>query len=162
MTSRDLSVKLPEGMKDLNIEFYIDFFMLSKCDVVGTSNSIFSFTACMLNERGKMFVRPHWDFSTKFTVFDPWNSEPLLYVGGESPKFSKSFRDVVYVTYVTQGISGLVKCLCLYIPKSIFKKLGIRTYLGYQTEGVIGVIKSFLYTLGWRSIWKKPALFSSK
>jgi hypothetical protein len=158
VTSRDLNVKLPERMKDLNVEFYIDFFMLSNCDVVGISNSIFSFTACMLNERGKMFVRPHWDLSTKFTVFDPWNREPLLYLGGEGSKLSKSFGDALHVTYATQGISGALKCACIYFPKSLIKRWAIRAYLGYQIKGFVGVVKSLLYTLGWRSVWKISAL----
>jgi hypothetical protein len=154
ITCRDLNVKLPERMKDLDIEFYIDFFMLSNCDIVGTSNSIFSFVACMLNERGTMFVRPHWNFSTKFTVFDPWNSEPLLYMGGEDSKLNKSFGECLYVTYITQGIFGALKSALFYFPKSKLKRLAIRAYLGYKTQGFVGIIKSFLYTLGWRSIWR--------
>jgi hypothetical protein len=153
VTSRDLNVKLPENFKDLNIEFYIDFFMLSNCDIVGTSNSIFSFVACMLNERGKKFVRPHWDFSTKFTEFDPWNSEPLLYIGGEGSKLSKSFGEAMHTAYTTQGISGAIKCAFIYFPKSLIKKFAIRVYLGYQIQGFSGVIKSLFYTFGWRSVW---------
>ena len=95
VTSRDLDVNLPEEMKELNIEFYIDFFMLSKCDIVCISNSIFSFAACMLNESGKTFIRPHWDFSTKFIAFDPWNSEPLLWLGGKESKLFKSWAEIL-------------------------------------------------------------------
>ncbi len=121
VTWRDLDIKLPERMKDLDIEFYIDFFMLSNCDIVVTSNSNFSFVACMLNQRAKMFVRPHWDFSTKFTIFDPWDSEPLLWLGGDRPKFFKSFIDILYMTYVTQGFWAMLKSLFLYLPKSRIK-----------------------------------------
>ncbi|MBD2459332.1 alpha-1,2-fucosyltransferase [Nostoc sp. FACHB-87] len=151
---RDLEVKLPESMQDLNIEFYIDFFILSKCEVVCISNSNFSFIACMLNERGRIFVRPHWDFSTKFTVFDPWNSEPLLWLGNKKTKFFKSFFEILYVTYVTQGIRAMFKYIFIYLPKSKVKGWGIRVYLAYKIQGIIGVFKTFLYTLGWRSMWK--------
>jgi hypothetical protein len=154
VTSNDLNVKLPERMEGLKIEFYIDFFMLSNCDVVVTSNSIFSFTACMLNNRGKLFVRPHWDFSSKFTDFEPWNSEPLLWIGGSKPKFSKSFSEVLYVTYVTQGIWEMLKCIFIYIPRSYIKNFGIRAYLSYQVQGFFGVLKTLLYTLGWHSVWR--------
>lgn len=141
-------------MKDLNVEFYIDFFMLSNCDIVGISNSSFSFVACMLNEHGKMFVRPHWDFSTKFTVFDPWNSEPILYIGGERSKPLKSLSDVMHITYVTQGLAGLLKCVFIYFPKSLIAIWAGRIYLAYKVQGFVGVVKSLLYSLGWRSIWK--------
>jgi hypothetical protein len=154
VTCQDLEVKVPESMQDLNLEFYIDFFILSNCDVVCISNSTFSFLACMLNERGKIFVRPHWDFSTKFTVFDPWNSEPLLWLGDNKTKIFQSFIDVLYITYVTQGIRAMFKSIFLYFPKSSLNVWGLRTYLGYQIQGIIGVFKSFLYTLGLRFIWK--------
>lgn len=155
VTSRDLNVKLPERMKDLNVEFYIDFFLLSNCDIVGISNSIFSFTACMLNDRGKMFIRPHWDFSTKFTVFDPWNSEPLLWLGGKEPKFSKSLAEVSYITYITQGVWAMLKCIFIYVPISYAQGWGLRAYLGYKIQGAVGVMKSFLSILGWHSVWKQ-------
>jgi hypothetical protein len=150
---RDLEVKIPETMQSLNIEFYIDFFMLSQCDIVCISNSNFSFAACMLNEHGKMFVRPHWDFSTKFTTFDPWDSESLLW-GSQKYKFCKSLPEIVSVTYLTQGFWEMLKYILIYMPQSYIKEWGIRAYLGYQIQGIFGVFKSFLYTLGWRSIWK--------
>lgn len=157
VTWKDLDVKLPERMKDLDIEFYIDFFMLSNCDVVVTSNSNFSFIACMLNQRAKMFVRPHWDFSTKFTVFDPWDSNPLLRLGEKQLKLSKSWADVLYVTYSTQGIWVMLKSIFIYLPISIIMGWTLRAYLGYQIKGIIGIVKSLLSILGWRSIWKTPS-----
>ena len=156
VTSRNLDIKMPERMKDLDIEFYVDFFMLSNCDVVVTSNSNFSFIASMLNQRAKMFIRPHWDFVKKFKEFDPWDSEPLLWLGGDRPKLFKSLTDIIYITYVTQGIWAMLKSLFLYLPKSRIKGWIIRAYLGYQVKGILGVIKSLLYTLGWRSVWKMP------
>lgn len=155
ITSKDLEVRFPERMQDLDIEFYADFFILSSCDVVVTSNSNFSFVACMLNERAKKFVRPHWDFSSKFLVFDPWDSEPLLWLGGKQSKFLKSLPDVLYTTFITQGFWEMIRCLLIYVPRSRVKGWTIRGYLGYQIQGTLGVVKSLLYTLGWRSIWKQ-------
>jgi hypothetical protein len=107
-----------------------------------------------LNERGKIFVRPHWDFSTKFTAFDPWNSEPLLWLGDNKSKFFQSFIDVLYIKYVTQGIREMFKFIFIYFPKTSLNVWIGRIWLGYQIQGVIGVFKSFLYTLGLRFIWK--------
>jgi FkbM family methyltransferase len=72
----------PITVKDLGVEiseatFYPDFYILSQCDVLATSNSTFSFAAAMLNERCKFFFRPHLQ-KKKLIPFDPWNSEPLL------------------------------------------------------------------------------------
>ncbi|HEY9619623.1 MAG TPA: FkbM family methyltransferase [Crinalium sp.] len=71
ITSQNLNIELPEA------SFYPDFYLLSQCDVVAISNSSFSFAACMLNERGTCFFRPHRS-TQKLIPFDPWNSEPLL------------------------------------------------------------------------------------
>lgn len=71
ITSRDLGIELPEA------PFYPDFYLLSQCDIVAISNSSFSFTACMLNERARLFVRPHL-LQEKLFPFDPWNDYPIL------------------------------------------------------------------------------------
>ncbi len=152
ITSRDLQVQLPERMQNANIEFYVDFFILSNCDIVATSNSIFSFAACLLNERGQMFVRPHWNFSSKFIVFDPWDSEPLLWIGDEKPRFFKSLSEIISTTYATQGVWSTLKCLFLFVPKDYIKEWAIRVYLGYQIQGFVGATKSLASILGWRSV----------
>jgi Glycosyl transferase family 11 len=153
ITSRDLQIELPERTQDLDLEFYIDFFTLSNCDVVVASNSIFSFAACLLNECCQMFVRPCWNFSLKFITFDPWDSEPLLWLGDQNPKFFKTVTDIISITYATQGIWAVPKCVFFYLPKNYIKMWTIQIYLGYQAEGLSGSIKSVLSILGWRSIW---------
>ncbi|MEZ2279041.1 MAG: FkbM family methyltransferase [Microcoleus sp.] len=71
ITSKDLGIELPEA------PFYPDFYLLSQCHIVAISNSSFSFAACMLNEDGKLFVRPHL-FQEKLIPFEPWNDHPIL------------------------------------------------------------------------------------
>jgi hypothetical protein len=71
VTTKELGLELPEA------EFYPDFYLLSQCDITAISNSSFSFAACMLNEKGKFFFRPHLS-SQKLIPFDPWDSEPFL------------------------------------------------------------------------------------
>jgi Glycosyl transferase family 11 len=137
VTTHDLKVKLPIGMEEL--DFYTDFFMLSQCDVVCSSNSNFSFVACMLNQRAQMFVRPHWDFSSRFISFDPWDSDPILYMG-ESPKFFKNLSDIIHTTYITQGILGMLKSVFIYFPNSVIKGWLLRAYLRYKINGIIGVV----------------------
>lgn len=148
--SENLQVELPEQMQDLNLDFYIDFYMLSNCDIALISNSLFSFAACLLNERGKKFIRPHWCFHSKFVEFNPWDSEPLLRLGHR-----KSVLDAVLVTYKTQGILASMKCLLFYLPINYLKDLAIRLYLGFKVQGFVGVIKSTLSILGCSFVWSK-------
>lgn len=78
----DFRAYAPITLKDLGITtsqaaFYPDFYILSQCDITAISNSSFSFTACMLNERGKYFLRP--SLTTQSLIeFDPWDSEIVL------------------------------------------------------------------------------------
>jgi FkbM family methyltransferase len=67
VTGADLGVDFPPA------PFYIDFYILSQCDAVAVSNSTFSFLACMLNQKGTIFVRPRLSCQ-KMIPFDPWNS----------------------------------------------------------------------------------------
>jgi len=108
----------------------------------------------MLNQRAKMFVRPVWDFAKKFQEFDPWNSEPLLWLGGEQSKFVKSLPDSLSITYKTQGFWAMLKCLFTYFHQGYIKGWIIRA-LGYETKGIFGVIQSLSYMLGLRSARKR-------
>jgi hypothetical protein len=55
----------------------IDHIMLILSNVLIISNSSFSFTAAMLNEKAAIFLRPNPD-ADNFIPFDPWNSDVLL------------------------------------------------------------------------------------
>jgi Glycosyl transferase family 11 len=140
ITTRDLNIQLPVGMEE--VDFYNDFYMLSQCDVVCSSNSNFSFVACMLNQQAQMFVRPHWDFSSRFISFDPWDSDPVLYVG-EPPKLLKSLPDIIRTTYATQGIWGMLKSVSIYFPISVIKGWLLKAYLRYKINGIVGAIGYF-------------------
>jgi hypothetical protein len=153
VTQRDLQLNLPEGLGDL--AFYIDFFILSRCEVVCISNSTFSFAACMLNMNGSIFIRPHRDLSSRFTPFDPWNSQPVLWFGGTKAKLLKSSWNVLRLTYRTQGFAAVLRSIFYYLPKSHLKVFALRIYLAYQMKSVVGVGKSILCILGWRSLWEK-------
>lgn len=72
ITSRDLSLDLPEA------SFYPDFYILTQCDILAIAYSTFSFSASMLNSRGKMFVRPIMEMK-KLIPYDPWNSKVKPY-----------------------------------------------------------------------------------
>jgi hypothetical protein len=60
-------------------DFFPDWILLTECDILAISNSTFSFSAALLNKRAHLFFRPLFD-SDELSQFDPWNSEPLLFV----------------------------------------------------------------------------------
>lgn len=71
VTSRDLFADFLPAM------FYPDFYILSKSDVLAISNSTFSFTASMLNDKCKYFCRA--DINCNGIIpYDPWSSEVLV------------------------------------------------------------------------------------
>ena len=96
----------------------------------------------MLNQQAQMFVRPHWDFSSRFISFDPWDSDPILYIG-KPPKFLKSLPDIISTTYATQGMWEMLKSLFIYVPISVIKGWLLRAYLRYEINGIIGAIGYF-------------------
>ncbi len=71
VTSKDLGADFPEA------EFYPDFYLLSKCDLLAISNSSFSYIAALLNENAQGFMRPR--LSSKGLIsFVPWTSFPVF------------------------------------------------------------------------------------
>ena len=111
VTIRDLNLSWGSARSD--ILDYVDFYLLTQADVLGISNSTFGFVAAMLNRRARLFVRPHWDFQSRFSVFDPWDSEPLLYYGGRQCMF-KPLTGALSAAYTTGGIKSLLRCSVLY------------------------------------------------
>jgi len=59
-------------------KFFPDWYLLTMSDVLIISNSTFSFSAALLNRSARHFYRP--TFEGDFVPFDPWNSEPLLFI----------------------------------------------------------------------------------
>lgn len=60
-----------------HLDYYLDFYILSKCNMMAISNSTYSFTASMLNSKSTIFARPSRR-ARQLIPFDPWNSHVLL------------------------------------------------------------------------------------
>lgn len=58
-------------------EMYPDFHILSCADVLAISNSSFSVSAAMLNDRARSYMRPEPN-ERRLVPFDPWNTKVLL------------------------------------------------------------------------------------
>jgi hypothetical protein len=57
---------------------FLDHYVMTQADLLAVSNSSFSVTAAMVNERGRMFLRP--DRSAAGLIpFDPWNTQIVLF-----------------------------------------------------------------------------------
>ena len=68
----------PITFKDKN--YLVDHYILAHSDILLASNSTFSFTAAMLNEKyNAEFFRPDFE-KKKLVSFDPWNSVPVVTV----------------------------------------------------------------------------------
>ncbi|PKM80487.1 MAG: hypothetical protein CVU89_13115 [Firmicutes bacterium HGW-Firmicutes-14] len=71
VTMQDLFSSLPKNY------FYPDFYLLTQCHILAISNSSFSFTASMLNNKAKSFLRPVLHLK-RLHPYNPWASDPLL------------------------------------------------------------------------------------
>ena len=69
--ARRLDVHIPGA------DFMVDHHVLRNADKVAISNSTFSFTAAMLNQRALTFMRPHPN-RRELVPFEPWASPVLL------------------------------------------------------------------------------------
>ncbi len=144
VTSEDMTVGPPLRLQGSGSGFYLDYYVMTQADVLGASNSSFSFSAAMLNERGSTFVRPSWDFSKKFTEFDPWDAEPLLFLRGGRKRLLKPYPTMLRIARDTSGIAGALAAALLYHPVGSLTVLAIRAKLAWTGHGWRGVRDMFL------------------
>lgn len=138
-TSDDFPTPPPARLKRIPVGFYRDFYMMTQADVLAASNSSFSFGAAMLNERATKFIRPHWDFRTRFIEFDPWDADPLLFLRGSGRLMLKGYRRMLQVARETRGMRGALASALIYHPGGTAIVLGIRLKLAFNGRGWRGV-----------------------
>ena len=68
---------MPPRQFQRDLQFLPDWYVLANCDVLIVANSSFSFSAALMNQAARLFLRPTFD--GQFMEFCPWNSEPLLF-----------------------------------------------------------------------------------
>jgi hypothetical protein len=99
LTTDDLGVKLDETLMDhypylardrevrepWQMDFFPDWYTLTKCDYLLMGNSTFPFTAAMMNENLVASWRSNLP-SQDFVQVDPWNATPLTYDVAEDYK----------------------------------------------------------------------------
>jgi len=143
VTAQDCSLKPPPRLRGKDVDFYRDYYVMTQADVLGGSNSSFSFSAAMLNERAKLFVRPHWDFATRFTTFDPWNSGPLLFMKGTEITLIKSYKLMLRTAREQYGLRGAIATAVLHHPVGIAIVTALRVNIAWKGFGVRGVFNFF-------------------
>ncbi len=144
VTADDLIVETPERLGGLGVGFYRDFYVMTQADVLAISNSTFSFSAAMLNGRAQRFVRPSWDFQNPIVDFDPWDSDPLLFLGGGTAGLKKRYGEMLRVARELTGRKGALAAALLYHPVGILAMLGIRLRVAYLSRGLRGVFDLLL------------------
>lgn len=114
VTSDSLGMEIPETMKGLKAGFFPDWFALTQCDVLAISNSTFSFSACMMNQRpGAQFYRAH--YRGNMEEIDPWNADPIVHRDMNKAGIQAAL-ETLQIVYNTQGSRGLAKNLLYELP----------------------------------------------
>lgn len=139
VTSLEFGTLLPDRLRDSGVGFYPDFFVMTQADVLAISNSTFSFSAAMLNERATIFVRPHFDLETRFTTFDPWDADPLLSLPGSRRRVFKNYGEMLRIARATKGRKGPLMDALIHQPVSAAALLKYRMVFAYKTRGFRGV-----------------------
>lgn len=114
VTSDSVGLEIPEEMKGLKAGFFPDWFSLTQCDVLAISNSTFSFSACLMNQRpNARFFRAH--YCGAILEIDPWNTDPIVHRDMNKAGLSSAL-ETLQVVYNTQGSRGLMRNLMYELP----------------------------------------------
>jgi hypothetical protein len=139
---RDLRMNTPREVAGLDADFYRDYHVLTQADVVGVSNSSFSFSACMLNERGTRFVRPTWDPEEHLVDFDPWNSEVKLNAVNRDGR--RPLLSVLETAYDWGGATEVLKTFFGYLPGGYTRITKMRVPIAWSLDGWRGVARALM------------------
>lgn len=114
ITADSIGMKMPQSLKHLRAGFFPDWFSLTQCDVLGISNSTFSFSACMMNRQpNAQFFRAH--YKDRMTAFEPWNSDPIVHRDMSKAGIAAAL-ETLQVVYNTQGSKGLARNIFYELP----------------------------------------------
>jgi hypothetical protein len=129
-TCDSLRASMPDSMADLRAAFYPDFYILANADVLGISNSTFSFSAAMLNTLpNAQFYRAH--YADRMVRFDPWNAEPILHRPMASNPLASTYNTLAMV-YQTQGLTSLLRNCFYELPCYAIRATAFRAIFWYR------------------------------
>lgn len=94
--------------------YFPDFYFLTRCHELATSNSMFSFSASMLNRSADRFVRPDLQ-QRRLVAFDPWQAEPIQRRAMFSSRRQK-YAEYLQLCQLAGGWRGRLRG-CAQIPK---------------------------------------------
>jgi hypothetical protein len=119
------------GVEIPGADFMVDHHVLRNAAAVAISNSTFSFTAAMLNERALGFMRPHPD-RRELVPFDPWASpvllDPVIEISEtaavDRAVLERHFRDGESVVHVGPQCSPWTHLARSVLPRTRVHELG--------------------------------------
>ncbi|CAN8075017.1 unnamed protein product [Agarophyton chilense] len=140
LTANDIGMKLTGDMKKLKAGFFPDWYGLTQCDVLAISNSTFSFSACLMNERkGARFFRAH--YSGVMEAMDPWNAEAIVHRDVNKAGLAAAL-ETLQVVYNTQGSRGLAKNLLYELPYYGLRSAIMKAVLWKQTRAKLAAVSA--------------------
>ncbi|GJQ12265.1 hypothetical protein GpartN1_g4056.t1 [Galdieria partita] len=126
-TCRSLGIEMPNYYRDIGADFFPDWYILTQCNILAISNSTFSFTACMLNQReNAKFYRAH--YADRIVEIDPWNADPIVHREQHSSIW-KNMLHTIQLVYEQQGTKAAFRTVFLQLPLYGIRSLIIRTLL---------------------------------
>ncbi|GJQ14628.1 hypothetical protein GpartN1_g6419.t1 [Galdieria partita] len=129
-TCYSLGIHMPKTYASVEADFFPDWYILTMCDVLAISNSTFSFTSCLLNQKKEpRFYRAH--FLYRIIEMDPWNTNPIIHKE-LSFSFWKRTWDTLLLLYRQQGTVALLRNLFWGIPLYRIRSLLIDVVLGLR------------------------------
>ena len=114
VTTNSAGMNMPVSMKGLKAGFFPDWYALTQCDIVGISNSTFSFSACLMNERENLRVyRAH--YAHRMVEISPWNADPIVHRDVTKNAVSRAV-ETLRILYNTQGSSAVLRNVLYELP----------------------------------------------
>ena len=126
-TTNSAGMNMPARMKGLKAGFFPDWYALTQCNIVRISNSTFSFSACLMNERENLHVyRAH--YAHRMVEISPWNADPIVHRDVTKNGVSRAV-EMLRILYNTQGSSAVLRNVLYELPLYVVRSFVMKAVL---------------------------------
>lgn len=114
VTTNDAGMGMPQEFKGAKAGFFPDWYALTQCDVLAISNSTFSFSASLMNEReGLRVFRAH--YAHRIVEISPWDADPIVHREVNKSGVAHAV-ETLQILYNTQGAKAVLRNMLYELP----------------------------------------------
>lgn len=139
ITTAYAAMNMPASFKGAKAGFFPDWYALTQCDVLAISNSTFSFSASLMNDReGLRLFRAHYKHG--MVPISAWNAHPIVHRDMNKNSLALA-AETLQVLYHTQGAKAVARNILYELPYYGVRSLVMKAVLWREARSKLNTIE---------------------